>query len=96
MHGDKVVVRVESAKGDRGRKEGIVRVSRARTRIVGRFEQAGQHGFVVPRNRRLTQDLFVEKGEMGRARTGDLVVAEISAYPQAQRNPEGKIARVLG
>lgn len=97
MHGDKVVVRVESAKGDRGPEGRIVRVlERARTRIVGRFEQAGQHGFVVPRNRRLTQDLFVEKGEMGRARTGDLVVAEISAYPQAQRNPEGKIARVLG
>ncbi|MEK7279135.1 MAG: RNB domain-containing ribonuclease, partial [Nitrospirota bacterium] len=97
MHGDKVVARVEARK-EGGNLEGrIIRVlERTHTRIVGRFESGRGFGFVVPSDKRINQDLYVLHGEMKRAREGDMVVAEITSYPTKNRNPQGKIIRVLG
>lgn len=97
MHGDKVVARVEARK-EGGNLEGrIIRVlERTHTRIVGRFESGRGFGFVVPSDKRINQDLYVLHGEMKRAKEGDMVVAEITSYPTKNRNPQGKIIRILG
>jgi ribonuclease R len=97
MHGDRVVARIEEVKPD-GRREGrIIRVlQRGITRIVGRFEWGREFGFIVPTEKRIGRDLFVAHDEAGGAKDGDLVVAEITAYPTPHRNPEGRIVQVLG
>ncbi|MBI5746837.1 MAG: ribonuclease R [Nitrospirae bacterium] len=97
MHGDKVVARIEARK-EGGNLEGrIIRVlERTHTRIVGRFESGRGFGFVVPSDKRINQDLYILHGEMKRAREGDMVVAEITSYPTKNRNPQGKIIRILG
>ncbi len=97
MHGDKVVARIEARK-EGGNLEGrIIRVlERTHTRIVGRFESGRGFGFVVPSDKRINQDIYILHGEIKRAKEGDMVVAEITSYPTKNRNPQGKIIRILG
>ena len=88
MHGDRVVARIEATKPD-GRREGrVIRVlERARKQIVGRFEQGKTVGFVIPADKRITQDLYVTPEKSLSAETGQIVLAEILAYPTKNRNP---------
>jgi ribonuclease R len=97
MHGDRVVARV-SGIDRRGRREGqIVDVlERRNLRIVGRLHVEGAVGFVVPNNRRITQDIVVPVEERGAAGTGQIVVVEITQPPSPYRQPVGKVVEVLG
>ncbi len=105
MDGDKVVVRVTPPAGRKkatGKREGvIIRIlERARTRIIGTFERSQlrteRHGFVMPKDQRLMQDMVIAPENIGGAKPGDLVAAEILAYPLRGRPAEGKITRVIG
>jgi ribonuclease R len=105
MDGDKVIVRVSPPAGKRkasGKREGmIVRIlERAHTRIVGTYElpdlQAKSYGFVTSHDPKITQDLIVSRENAGAATPGDIVSAEIIAYPLRGRPAEGKILRVIG
>jgi ribonuclease R len=97
MHGDKVAVCIEAVKGP-GKREGrIVRtLERGCTRLVGRFESSRHFGYVVPDEQRIATDIYIPPSAYGAAESGQVVVAEITAYPAAQRNPEGRIVEVLG
>ncbi|MBI3803758.1 MAG: ribonuclease R [Nitrospirae bacterium] len=97
MHGDRVVARVEATKPD-GRSEGrVIRVlERARKQIVGRFEKGRTVGFVIPADKRITNDLYIAPEHRLSAETGEIVLAEILAYPTKNRNPEGKVIKILG
>jgi len=97
MHGDRVVARIESRKRD-GRREGrIIRVlERAHSRFVGRYERDRGIGFVVSSDRRIAHDLVIPANQTGGATPGQAVVAQIIAYPTGNRNPQGKIIRILG
>jgi len=97
IHGDRVVARIEATKPD-GRREGrIIRVlERGLAQIVGRFESGREFGFIVPTEKKICRDLYVSPDHTGGAKTGDLVVAEITFYPTPHRNPEGRILQVLG
>lgn len=97
IHGDKVVARVEAQRED-GRREGrIIRVlERAHTKIVGRFERGRGLGFVIPSDKRIVHDLYIPPSETNRAKEGEIVVAEIASYPTKNRNPQGRILKILG
>ncbi len=96
MHRDRVIVRVEGE--NRGRREGaLVRVlERAYRQVVGRYETGRRFGFVRPTDRRLWHEIAIPMGDDAGARPGQLVVAEITGYPSATRQPEGRVARILG
>ncbi len=99
MHGDRVVVRPLGFGSNGKRSEGeVIRIlERANGRVVGRFEFAGgQIGFVVPDEKKLCWDIFVPKNHQKGAHNGDKVVVEITRWPEARRNPEGKIVEVFG
>ena len=97
MHNDKVVARIE-AFGRDGKKEGrIIRVlERFHKKIVGRFERGRNFGFIIPTDKKICYDLFIAPKYLMGAKDGDLVVAEITSYPQNARNPEGEIIKILG
>jgi ribonuclease R len=97
MHGDRVVARIEATKPD-GRREGrVIRVlERARKQIVGRFERGRTVGFVTPVDKRITSDLYVTPENSLSAEAGEIVLAEILSYPTKNRNPEGKVLKILG
>lgn len=97
MHGDRVVARIESRPPD-GRSVGrIIRIlDRFHKKIVGRFERGRNFGFVVPIDKKIFHDIYIAKGNFKKARDGEIVVAEIISYPEKNRNPEGKIIKVMG
>lgn len=97
MHGDRVVARVEKHKGQ-GRREGrVIRIlERGHTQIVGRFEPGRDMGFLVPADRRISEDLCILPEHIGNAASGDVVVAKILQYPQKGHPAEAKVVRILG
>lgn len=97
MDGDKVAVRVER-RGPGGKSEGrVVQVlERAHRTVVGRYEAGRRFGYVVPADPRLTHDIFIPGPAARDARSGQVVVARIDAYPSRTRNPEGTVVEILG
>jgi ribonuclease R len=98
MHGDRVVARIERI-GNDGRAEGrILRIlTRGAQTIVGRFDgDAPGSGFVVPFDRRLVMDVEIPAADRRDAKSGDMVVVEITRWPTPARGPLGRVAEVLG
>jgi len=98
MHNDRVIVRLYSNLEDNRKREGeVIRIlKRANQQVVGTYESSRNFGFVTPDEKRLGHDIFIPKNEVGRAKTGDKVVVEITNWPEPRRNPEGRVLEVLG
>jgi len=97
MHGDRVAVRIRGH-DRRGRPEGsLVEVlERNTSSVVGKYLQERGIGFVVPENPRIAHRIVVPTDAAGSARPGQVVLAEITAQPSRQRQPIGRIVKVLG
>ncbi len=98
FHGDKVIVNVvNEGIGDRREEGEVIRIlERSKKAIVGTFEDNKSFGFVVPDNKKIAYDIFIPKNSSLNAKTNQKVVVEISAYPQKNKNPEGRIIEILG
>ena len=98
MHGDRVVVRVESRRQSDRAEGRIVRIlERAAQKIVGRYERDDSGmGFVVPFDRRILMDVQVPRAEARQAAPGNMVVVDISRWPTATRPAVGRVVEVLG
>jgi len=96
LHGDRAIVRI-AGEDRRGRSMAtLVEVlDRAHTRIVGRYFQEHQFGYVVPDNKRIHQDVFIPREDQGGASTGKFVVAEITRQPDKHTQPVGRIVEIL-
>ncbi|HEU5467854.1 MAG TPA: ribonuclease R, partial [Steroidobacteraceae bacterium] len=96
FHGDRAAARI-AGRDERGRPEGaIVEVLERRTQqVAGRFALEGGVGFVTPDNRRISQRVVVPREASGSARHGDLAVVEITEQPGRNRDPVGRVVRVL-
>lgn len=97
MNGDRVLVRVVG-RDFKGRPEGVVaevieRVSRS---VVGRLHVERGISYVIPDNPRVQQDLLIPPEELGGARHGHMVVAEIVQPPGNRTLPVGKVTEILG
>ena len=97
LHGDRVLASVVGV-DRRGRRQGaIVEVLERRSpRLVGRVVQENGLVLVTPDDRRLHQDVLIKPGMDQGARSGQIVVVEITDQPTAQRGPMGKVLAVLG
>jgi ribonuclease R len=97
MHGDKVVVRVAGHLTSQRLRGEIIRVlDRAHQTIVGNYEKGRTFGFVVPVDDRLVHHIYVNLADTLGAQPGQVVMTEITEYPSAARNPEGKIIEIIG
>lgn len=96
MHGDRAAARV-TGRDERGRPEGsIVDVLERRTKqVAGRFSLEAGVGFLVPDNRRISHRIVIPPQHVGPARHDDLAVVEILEQPSRNRDPVGKVTRVL-
>jgi len=97
LHGDRVLASVVGV-DRRGRKQGaIVEVLQRRSpRLVGRVVVDNGVTLVAPDDRRLHQDIMIPPGKEQGARSGQIVVAEITDPPTPYRGPLGTILTVLG
>ena len=99
MHGDLVIARLLPGRPNSKKREGEVLhvLKRARTTIVGRLEKTGsQHGFIIPDNKRIGRDFYVDAGSFNNARDGEKVVGEITAWARKRRAPEARVIESLG
>jgi len=97
LHGDRVAAR-EIGLDRRGRPEAkIVEVlEHVNHRIVGRLRNEQGVFFVVPENRRISQELLVPPGDSLDAKPGQVVVAEIIAQPARHAQPIARVVEILG
>ncbi|MEQ8360734.1 MAG: ribonuclease R [Cytophagales bacterium] len=100
IDGDIVKISIfPGAKGRDGRKAGEVKeiIERKHTEIVGSLELSEMYGFVIPNSRKIYEDIFIPGNKLGDAKENDLVIAEITRWPEkANKNPEGRIKKILG
>ena len=96
MHGDRVVASTQSRSD--GRREGriVETLERGYTTIVGRFELSGTFGLVIPDDPRLSNTIAIPPADRLRAKNGQMVMAEITAYPSGRGGATGRIIEVLG
>ncbi len=97
MHGDRAMVRM-SGLDRRGRPEGkIVEVLERRTqKLVGRVIQSSGVTIVAAEDKRVNQDILIPYHlDMG-AKSGQVVMVELTEQPSAHAQPMGKIIEILG
>jgi len=97
LHGDRVLASVVGI-DRRGRKQGAIAevLERRSPRLVGRVLIEDGVTLVTPDDRRLNQDVMIKPGQEQGAKSGQIVVVEITDPPTAQRGPLGEIRAVLG
>ncbi|MBN8714971.1 MAG: ribonuclease R [Xanthomonadales bacterium] len=97
MHGDRVLASVVGI-DRRGRRQGAIAevLQRRSPRLVGRVIIENGVMLVTPDDRRLQLDVVIKPGGEHGARTGQIVVVEITDPPTAARGPLGEIRAVLG
>ncbi|EQB89421.1 ribonuclease R [Clostridium punense] len=98
MHNDRVLVKIlrEQDKGRKCEGEIVTIIERRNTKLVGTYEDSKNFGFVVPDSQKISQDIFIPKADRNGAQSGQIVVVEITRWPEQRRNPEGKIIEILG
>lgn len=97
LHGDTALAKVRRI-DHRGRPEGaIVEVlERANETVVGRLHIEDQLSFVIPDNKRISQDILVPEDARNGARHEQIVVAAISRQPDKRQQPVGRVVEILG
>ena len=97
MHGDRAMARM-SGLDRRGRPEGkIVEVLERRTqKLVGRVIQSSGVTIVAAEDKRVNKDILIPYHlDMG-AKSGQVVMVELTEQPSAHAQPMGKITEILG
>lgn len=97
MNNDRVMARVSNdSRGKKPEGEIIRIIEHANNKVVGIFYQSGDFAFVTPDDKRIGQDVYVNRADFGKAKDGQKVVVEITTWPKEHRKAEGKVIEVLG
>ena len=97
LHKDRVKARI--VRHDRkNRPEGRVTeiLERSPNPIIGRLLQESGVWLVAPEDKRYGQDILIPKGATGTAKTGQVVVVELTEPPALFGQPAGRVKEVLG
>lgn len=97
LNGDRVLVRQVSV-DKQGKREGaLVEVlERANNQLVGRYFEEDGVAYIVPDNKRISQDLLVPPKNKNKAKHGQYVVARIVHQPEKHRQPIGEVLSIIG
>ena len=97
LHKDRVKARI--VRHDRkNRPEGRVTeiLERSDNPIIGRLLQESGVWLVAPEDKRYGQDILIPKGGTGSAKTGQIVVVQLTEPPALFGQPVGRVKEVLG
>ena len=97
LHKDRVKARIVRH-DKKGRPEGRVLeiLERPPQPIIGRLLQESGNWLVAPEDKRYGQDVLIPKGGIGEAKTGQVVVVELTEPPALYGQPVGRVVEVLG
>ena len=97
LHGDRVTAR-QIGIDKRGRPEGVIVdvLARVNHEVVGRVYEDHGIWYLVAENKRISQDILIPPDMRGKAKPGQVVIAELMEQPSVQREALAKIVQVLG
>lgn len=97
MHDDRVVASV-SGVDRKGRREGVIVevLERFNDTLVGHFYLDSGIAFVIPENKRITQEILIPTQAINEARSGQIVAVKIIEPPTRYRQPVGEVVEILG
>jgi ribonuclease R len=97
LDGDRVRVALFPKRKNRKTEGEIVEVlERKKLDFVGILKISHGYVYVVPDSESIPVDIFVPKGELNGAKSGQKVVVHFTDWPDGSGNPFGEIVRVLG
>jgi ribonuclease R len=97
FHGDTVEVEKIGKKiRDREHARVIKIISRAKTQFVGLVQKNNNTTFLVPDDKRMYVDIFLDPKSFGKIANNQKVLAEITGWKDNEKNPRGKIIKIIG
>ncbi len=98
FNGDRVVVRLGSGIGFKGKRTGqvIKLLERNLTNIVGTFHKVKGYSYIIPDSKSINRNIFITDSEAGDAKDGEKVVVRLLDWKDPSMNPEGEIVERLG
>lgn len=97
MNQDKVMIEITKAPEGKRKEAQVTKIlEHGNDEIVGYFQKSKKYGFVIPDDKKLSEDIFISgKHSMG-AVTGHKVVVKITQYGTKDKKAEGKVVEILG
>lgn len=100
LHGDRVRIQIinqgNPAKGKKVEGRVMEVLSRNPKKIVGRYQDMGGYGFVIPDQKAYFKDIYIDGGNAMDARENDKVLVIIDRFEKEKENPEGHVLMVIG
>ncbi|KJD52936.1 ribonuclease R, partial [Bacillus amyloliquefaciens] len=97
MNGDTVLVRLSTESGGTKKEGAIIRIiERSIQKIVGTYTETKNFGFVIPDDKKITNDIFIPKHAKNGAVEGHKVVVRLTSYPEGRMSAEGEVIEILG
>ncbi|MCS7020038.1 MAG: ribonuclease R [Cytophagales bacterium] len=97
LDGDTVRVQIHRYnQSDNPEGEIVEIIKRFRTEFVGVIELSPRFAFVIPDKRKMYHDIFIRLSDTKGAKHGEKVVAAITGWDEAGKNPFGVVTKVLG
>ena len=97
LHGDHAIATIVGV-DRRGRSEGSVIsvIERANSTLIGRLFDDDGVAYVVPDNKRITQNILIPGEMFEKASSGQIVKVEITTQPTKRKQMVGKVVGVIG
>src|SRR5690606_17608573 len=97
VDGDTVRVSIyPTRRGDHPEGRVVEIIKRNRNRFVGRLELSPNFAFVKPDFRKIHVDFYIPPEHVNKAKAGDKVIVEVTAWGDGDRSPEAKVVEILG
>jgi len=96
LHGDLVEIILHPKMHARQTAEVSKIISRAKNAFAGILEKEGSMFFVKPDDSKMYTDILIPPKNLGGAKLGQKVFAELVSWHDPRKAPEGKIVKVLG
>ncbi|MEC3607655.1 ribonuclease R [Bacillus glycinifermentans] len=97
MNGDTVLVRLSTQTGGTKKEGTVIRiVERNIETVVGTYTETKSFGFVIPDDKKITNDIFIPKHAKNGAVEGHKVVVRLTSYPEGRMSAEGEVVEILG
>jgi len=97
LHNDRALVRIAGLDKKGRREAAVVEILERNThQVVGRLHKEDGFTYVIPDNKNIAQTVLLQKGGAGKAKHGQIVIAEITEQPTKLHQPIGRVTEILG
>lgn len=103
LNGDKVLIKIyediqHGGNIENPRKEGkvVYIINHEKDTLVGIFKRSKNFGFVIPDDKKFSNDIYISKKNFNGAKNNQKVLVQITKYPEEKNKAEGKIIEIIG